>query len=157
MTTTITRTPDEIVAQIRAFEADGSDPMGWRCEVLTDALPFEHAQPFLLPGVTPEQWAEAQASHMDAESYYRFALTKMSNHRGISANRSVDKLRSFAWLAGRDDVVDAMDAAEYAQYGAPQVKAYAEGMGFPWPDDEDLNNMAAGRLCTPGCVLGCGV
>lgn len=156
MTVTVTRTPDEIAERIKAAEASLSDPMGWRCEVLTEALPFEYAQAYLLPGVTPEQWAEAQANHQDAESYYAFALTKMTNHRGLSASRSVDKLREYAWLAGRDDVVAAMDAAPYEQYGAPQVKAYADGMGFAWPGTDDLNNMAAGLPCTPGCVNGCG-
>jgi len=87
--------------------------------------------------------------------YLEFAIGKIQGHRGISAGRSVDKLREMAWLLGRDDVMAAMDKADYQNYGAPKIKAFAEGMGLPWPDDEDLARMALGYPCTDDCEGGC--
>jgi hypothetical protein len=84
--------------------------------------------------VTAEDWAKnaiERGSVVDAaRDYYHFALGKIADERGISAERSVVKLREYAWLMGRDDVVDAMDAAPYPQYGAPKVAAFGEGFGF---------------------------
>lgn len=87
-----------------------------------------------------------------------FAVVKILGHRGISANRSVDRLREYAWLMGRDDLMSAMDAAEFPQYGAPIVKAFADAMGWPFgdPGDEVLARMASGEPCTDGCEEGCG-
>ena len=69
----------------------------------------------------------------------------------------MEKLIEYAWLLGRDDVVAAMEAAEYTNYGAPKVKAFAEGMGFPWPtDDPGLTRMADGLPCADDCLNGCG-
>ena len=70
---------------------------------------------------------------------------------------SVEKLTEYAWLLGRDDVVATMNRADYVQYGAPKVKAFALGLGLPWPeDDEELERMAYGEPCQPGCEGGCG-
>lgn len=154
---TDTRTQDEIVARIRAVAV--GDFLGFRQDVLLRALDFEHAREFLKPEATAEQWAEAsEAGDLlgAAKAYYGFAIGKIRDHRGISASRSVDKLGEFAWLLGRDDVVTAMQAAEYAQYGAPQVKAFAAGFGLPWPDEPEMVRMAAGEPCVPGCDAGCG-
>jgi len=89
--------------------------------------------------------------------YLAFAIRKVVDHRGISAERSVVKLREYAWLLGRDDAVVAMDAAAYPQYGAPKLKAFALAMGLPWPtDDIVLEHMASGQPCSPNCWEGCG-
>lgn len=154
---TETRTQDEIVARMREVEA--GDFFGFRREVLIDALDFEHAREWLKPGVTADEWRPAldQPSILaQAQAYYGFALGKIRDHRGISASRSVDKLGEFAWLLGRDDVVAAMDAAEYAQYGAPKVKAFGEAFELPWPDEPEMTRMAAGQPCEPDCGAGCG-
>lgn len=153
---TAARTQEEIVARGRDIAAD--DVFGFRTEVLVMALEFEHAREFLVANTTAEMWAALTGRPVDTEAreYYAFALGKMQNHRGISASRSVDKLGEFAWLLGRDDVVDAMAAADYAQYGAPKVRAFAAGFDLEWPDDPALNRMAEGQPCTPGCEEGCG-
>ena len=91
-----------------------------------------------------------------ASRYLDFAIGKIRNHRGISASRSVDKLTEYAWLLGRDDVVTAMEAADYPQYGAPKVKAFAEGMGWEWPSTPDLARMSQGLPCEDTCADGCG-
>lgn len=154
----MTRTQDEIVARIADVEAE--DWFGFRREVLIEYLDYQHAKPYLKPEVTGEEQAgqttrlgsvEAEAKH-----YLEFAIGKIENHRGISANRSVDKLGEYAWLLSRADVLAAMDAADYEQYGAPKVKAFALGMGWPWPADVvGLNRMADGEPCVGGCEDGC--
>lgn len=85
-----------------------------------------------------------------------FALGKILNHRGISASRSVDQLTEYAWLLGRDDVVQAMQDAAYPQYGAPKVKAFGEGLGLEWPGTEPMRRMADGLPCSDDCWQGCG-
>jgi hypothetical protein len=154
---TAIRTQDEIVARIEVVRVEG-DWLGFRQEVLISALDFEHASPFLNEGVTEEEWngrRDADLEHA-AKGYLEFAIGKIEDHRGISASRSVDKLTEYAWLLGRDDVVYAMENAHYPQYGAPKVKAFADGMGWPWPDAAALNRMAEGSFCEPGCESGCG-
>ncbi|WP_433225431.1 hypothetical protein [Actinomadura formosensis] len=153
------RTQDEIVARLTTLSV-GEDVLGFRRGVLIAALNFEHARPFLKSDVTPEKWDEIRVRPDDIEDrardYYAFALTKIEGHRGISASRSVDKLGEYAWLLGRDDVVDAMAAADFAQYGAPIVKAFADGFGETWPDEPWAVRMAKGLPCEPDCDMGCG-
>lgn len=74
----------------------------------------------------------------------------------------MDKLGELAWLLGRDDIVVAMDHAGYPMYGAPKVKAFADGFDWPFLDDLDgddrpaLARMAEGQQCDPqGCERGC--
>jgi hypothetical protein len=152
----MSRSQDEIVARIEGI-TDDEDVLGWSRDVLLGGLDYEHARPYLKPEITEAQWTEATANvETEARNYLAFAIGKIRNHRGISASRSVDKLRAFAWLLGRDDVVAAMDAADYPQYGAPKVKAFAEGMGWDWPDHADLGRMAQGLPCEDTCADGCG-
>lgn len=155
----ITRTGEEMLARLRDVAPD--DWLGFKREVLLVWMPYEQARALLKEGTTADQWAAAVAEEGDpdtaAQGYLEFAIGKISDHRGISASRAVDKLTEYAWLFGRDDVVAAMDAASYAQYGAPKVKAFAVGMGWPWPADEgELERMADGEYCTPDCEDGCG-
>jgi hypothetical protein len=160
MTTTTLRTPTEIHERIKAVRAD--DWLGFRREILVPALPFGEARRYLKADaeITEAGWKASQegAGPLDtqARAYLEFAIGKIDDHRGISASRSVEKLTEYAWLLGRDDVVTAMDEEPYGQYGAPKVKAFATGMGYPWPDDADLNRMASGEPCRPGCEDGCG-
>lgn len=154
---TTARTQEEIVARI--VESD-SDMFGFAREVLVAALDYEHAKEYLKPEVTQAEWVADSGPGQDlagpARDYYGFALGKIRDHRGISASRSVVKLREYAWLLGRDDIVAAMDAADYAQYGAPQVKAFGEGLGLAWPTTEDMVRMAQGLPCETNCYSGCG-
>lgn len=155
-----TRTQAEILARID--EAADDDWLGFRRDVLISALDHEHAIPFLKEGVTAEQWnADNEGGRFadveqSARDYYTFALGKIRGHRGISASRSVEKLTEFAWLLCRDDVITAMEEADYTNYGAPKVKAFAAGFGLDWPNEPDMERMAAGLPCEPGCGMGCG-
>lgn len=148
------RTQDEILARIRSIDSD--DVFGFSREVLLTALDYEHVKPYLKDGLTAADWPSNDIEG-DAREYLEFAVGKIIGHRGISAERSVSKLAEYAWLLGRDDVVDAMGAADYAQYGAPKVKAFADGLGWSFnPDgDAELNRMADGLPCIAGCDDGC--
>jgi hypothetical protein len=158
------RTQADILARYRAAAADPADVLGWRREVLALAMTAES-----LAAAVPdlEVVADTQMTRGEVEqharSYLDLAVDKIVWHRGISAARSVQKLAEYAWLLGRDDVVAAMDAAEYEQYGAPKVRTFAVGMGWPFldladgPDDlERLERMSTGRLCVADCANGCG-
>ncbi|MEV4093843.1 hypothetical protein [Streptosporangium saharense] len=150
------RTQDEILA--RVAEVAEMDLFGFRRQVLIPALDFEHAQPFIREGVTVAEWGEViQAAELleMAREYYAFALGKIAGHRGISATRSVLKLTEYAWLLGQDDIVAAMEAADYPQYGAPKVKAFGLGLGLEWPTTEAMTRMAAGEPCRLDCDEGC--
>lgn len=95
------------------------------------------------------------------KEYLEFAIGKALDHRGLSAGRSVEKLREVAWVLGRDDVVKAMDEAGYAYYGVPKLQAFARVMDFPflvskdYYDQTQLINMAAGNPCKKDCDEGC--
>ncbi len=160
----LTRTQEEIVARVDALARGEDDFFGFRLEVLVYALDFEHARPFLRDGVTADVWktTSRESIENDARDYLAFAVGKIVGHRGLSASRSVEKLGEYAWLLGRDDVVAAMDEAGYENYGAPKVRAFAEGMGWSWSvlvsegDALLLDRMASGLPCVPDCDDGCG-
>lgn len=160
------RTQEEILERFELYNdlnnrdrhGDPHDGMGFKREVLLDYLDFEHARPYLKDDATQQEWDQAHSREtlrQAAEGYYDFALGKIEDHRGLSAMRSVDKLETYAWLLGRDDVVQAMSEAPYPQYGAPRVKAYADGLGLLWPIDELYTRMAAGQPCEDDCEMGC--
>lgn len=126
----LNRTSEEIAARLTTEP----DPMGWVAETLLPYCEFDAVRPYLVDGATETDWTDARADAAALESaaraYYEFALGKIADQRGISAERSVIKLREYAWLAGRDDVLAAMDAADYPEYGAPKVRVFADAFGF---------------------------
>lgn len=154
------RTQQEILDRIASLT---DDALGFQFEVLVESLEYDHALPYLIEGTTQKAWESErrplQGEYLGsvAEGYLDFAIQKIIDHRGISAGRSVQKLREYAWLLGRDDVVAAMDAADYPQYGAPKVKAFAIGMGYSWPSEPMLERMAEGGYCIDYCDGGCEV
>jgi len=155
------RTVDDVLAMITS---DEFEQIMFR-DVLYDALPFERAKPylteeFLAKPTAAAEWAETglkldtETLHEAACDYLEFAYGKALGHRGISAARSVDKMTQYCWLLGAD--WDLVTDAGYANYGAPGLKAAAEFLQHPWPEDEELERMSQGRTCSPGCREGCG-
>lgn len=152
------RDPDEVVERIKSF-GEYDDMFGFRKEVLILALDFESAKQFLVEDAVKEKWVgPLSVGHFEraARDYYRFALDKIENHRGLSASRSIEKLREYAWLLGRDDVVEGMDATDYPQYGAPKVFVWAMGFNEKYPRSVPMVSMAKGLPCRPNCDEGCG-
>lgn len=153
------RTQAEIVERMKAIEKD--DFCGFAQGVLLTALDYEHAKPFLKEDVTAEVWEKTEgllkteeAVRKEALDYLGFAWGKAEDHRGISANRSVDKMTAFCFLLGLD--VGLIEAAPYPQYGCPKLKVVAELLGQPLPTSQALQRMMGGDECYSGCEEGCG-
>jgi hypothetical protein len=168
------RTQDQIVARMQA-----DDPLfGWARDVLIEFLDYEHARPFLKEDTTPEQWAEVldeafrqihgfgsthhpailglESAQKALATYMRFAWSKVEDHRGLSAGRSVDKCTAYAWLLGDDACVAAVEAAPYPQYGAPKLAVICRAFNLPIPDEIWAHNMIAGERCGADYECGCG-
>lgn len=153
------RTQEEIEARIK--EVGARSVFGFAEEVLTDALEYGKAKPYLKPEVTAEQWAESQLKTDEdvrkaLASYLDFAWGKAEDHRGLSANRSIIKLTEWVWLLGRDDVVKAIEAAPYPQYGCPKLEVISDMMDLPKPGSSSMQRMMDGLCCSPDCENGCG-
>lgn len=159
------RTQEEILAKFRSVSAEGG-LFDFRPEVLAESMDLP-----TLKQVLPDYEAENPGTTFPlvpvdtlderARGYLAFAITKALDHRGLSAGRSVQKLEMYAWLMGKDDVVTAMDEAGYTNYGVPKLKAFAEGMGYPFTVSEyyeqaELDRMAEGKRCREDCEEGCG-
>ena len=162
------RAQEEIVARIAAIEK--KDFFGFERIVLLDYLDFDHIRGALEPltpnvgaGLTRDEWEAphppnrrtVESMLADARDYADFAWGKVRDHRGLSAGRNIDKMPAWAWLLGHDDAVAAVEAAEYGNYGANQLRILCGALGFPMPDEEGFRRMARGEPCQPGCDAGC--
>lgn len=130
--TAINRTPKEILARID--EVKDTDFFGAETGDLLCALPFPDAQQFLNDGVTEKQWAGSHYSSREAviaeaTEYLDFAIGKMVDKRGLSANRSIDHYRAWLWLAFDDEQFERFDSADYGWYGDNQLRIAAELLG----------------------------
>lgn len=154
------RSKDEIVEKIRDISVNG-DIFGFERSVLFDYLTFDEAKEFISSGkraAAEEEWGNVKSLSEseilnEAKDYMEFAWGKVANHRGLSASRSVDKMRAYCWLLG---VQDQVDWDNYAQYGAPVLYSVCRVLGFPHPDSPEIMNMVNGRRCIPDCEMGCG-
>lgn len=155
------RTQDEILARFHAAD----DFFGFAVEALSDSMTADTIRRINPDAELPADWAPRAPDALEAEAreYLAFAAEKALSHRGISAERSVIKLREFAWLLGKDFVVHAMDVADYAQYGAPKLRAFADGMGWGFlgladndVERSELDRMSQGLPCVDDCKNGCG-
>ena len=148
------RTQDEIVA--RAMD-DPGDNLGFGREVLAGYIDAVHIKPLLEEGADLEKWEADEPTGenvlRDMKVYMKFAWEEAQDHRGLSANRSVIKLKAWLWLLGDEGLVDGVD---YAQYGAPILHKVCERYGFPMPDDRSTKRMMDGLSCEDGCQDGCG-
>jgi hypothetical protein len=140
-----TRTQTEIVDRLRVARMD--DFFGFKTEVLASFLDAEHVAEFCKPDAELSDWTALTDAATEGAEYLAFAFGKAEDHRGISAERSVQKMTEYAWLQGRDDVVKAMDDAGFAQYGVPKLITYAKAFELPVPEGDWIENMAQGRPC----------
>jgi len=148
------RTLDEIAA--RAAAAD--DIFGFAREVLVPYLDFERARPFLKADAAAAEWQPTPLDMARAEmtEYMAFAWGKVEDHRGLSAGRSVEKLAAWAWLLGDDALVERIEAAPYAQYGAPKLAVICAAFDLPVPKSTGVQRMIRGEPCVDDCDMGCG-
>jgi hypothetical protein len=150
------RTPDQIIARI---EEHRQMPFDFQAEILIGFLDFGYAKTYLKEGVEESEWASISAPLTreavieQMKNYWDFAVGKALDHRGLSANRSVDKMRAWVWLIGEDDEINWNN---YANYGAPILTQIGERYGFLIPKNTAFVRMALGQSCHDECMEGCG-
>jgi len=131
---------------------------------ILEFLPYEHAKEHLKEGVDVAEWGKSikeltpSVVISEMRSYMRFALDKAKNHRGLSADRSVQHFKAWLWLLENGPVlVFADDDENYSNYGAPILRRICEEYHFNMPVGEMwFDNMSQGEACFGGCDEGCG-
>lgn len=151
------RTIEDIVVFYR--EESKHDLLGFTGDVVLYHLPAEQLSEFVEK--VPDDWQprplERDVILAAMRDYMEFAWTKVQDHRGISANRSVEKMAAWLYLLKDDEMrLFATNGEHYAQYGAPILKEICEKYQFAIPDDPALERMAKGLPCHDGCAEGCG-
>jgi hypothetical protein len=134
---TSARTQAEIVARIN--EIRESDFFGAQTGDLVCFLDYEHAKSFINEGTTKEQWDTSTSGIVSPArciaEYMAFAWDKANNRRGLSAARSVDHMRTWLWLDGKDELAQQIE--EYDHYGKPQLVAVCNEYGIEWKSLDD--------------------
>lgn len=122
-------------------------------EVLGQYLP-EYWKEEAREEMLKERPLEEEAVRAKAIDYLHFAFDKALDHRGLSASRSVLKMREYAWILDLDEAVAfADDDANYPNYGVPVLKKMAQALGVEMP--ESIAAWPDGESCTPHCHEGC--
>lgn len=139
-----------------------NDMMGFSAEVLLPYLSPDLVKEFLKPDADLSKWVQLELSEKaileEMKNYMEFAWTKVINHRGISASRSVEKMSMWLFILGDDVMVEfCQDDKNYMNYGAPVLKKICEKYTFPIPDDKGAHRMAQGEMCADECTMGCGI
>lgn len=94
-------------------------------------LPWKEATPHLGDDVTEEEFEEIQPENSEEwareqiEEYFSFAVEKATRERGLSAIRSVQKMREWVWLTGEEEAFEEFCDTDYKSYGAPKLKVVA--------------------------------
>jgi len=138
----LSRSTDEILE--RAEKGWGKS-LDFTHEVLGDYLPFDtikhwYKAEFVEVVANGEKTAREPITSLtdavqDFLDYMNFAWEKAEDERGISACRSIEKLSTWLWLFGRDDLRRLIDDDElYNPYGAPALIAVCNEMGIVVPE-----------------------
>jgi hypothetical protein len=153
-----TRTNAEIVARIK--EVEYLDIFGTEVGDLLNYLPFDFARPWLSLR-SLDQWEKVRQPHTrenilkEMHEYMSFAVDKATNHRGLSASRSIFHYKAWIWLLGDQDY-ETIDWERYPMYGCPILALIAETYGIEIERSKAFGNMASGMSCRPSCTEGCG-
>ena len=147
--------------ELVGFVKRSNDIFGFAAEALAPYLPYQQVREFLAPKVSSAEWVPEPYTHetvtTQMRDYMAFAWGKVLAHRGLSAGRSVAKMKAWLYALGDDEMVAfCEDESHYPQYGAPMLKAISEKYGFSIPDDERVRRMVQGLPCSDGCEDGCG-
>lgn len=123
------RTQQEILDRIEEIRED--DFFGFQTGDLICFLTFDNAKKRLNEGVTSEEWAQKINPANCIKDYMPFAWDKANNCRGLSAGRSIEHMKAWLWLDGKDALVGQMDDL-YQYYGKPCLRAICEEYGIDW-------------------------
>lgn len=156
------KTQVEIVGKLLAISKE-INLFDFRRDILVVFLDRKHAE--LMKGVVLKEDADLSEWKGDVPSdeivleemknYMKFAWDKAQNHRGLSAQRSIQKFSAWCWLLGEDELVEALENGPYARYGAPGLAKVCEQYGWPIPKDKSIERMIKGLPCVPNCEEGC--
>lgn len=122
----VARSQEAILARIA--EIADSDFLGWSRELLISYLDYEHAKPFLEEGVTEAEWDPRVDPKADLIEYLDFAWQKALGERGISSERSIDKITQWIWLMGDLELAAAFARAPYYPYGRPMLRVVTHAL-----------------------------
>lgn len=159
------RTSAEIAERIcHLITTFGSSNVFLRVEqqLLASYLDNEHFERFIREGQidplpwTPKKLRERMPSRVDPlESSRLLAIecwSLLREHRSHSVCDAYAKMRAYFWLANEPGAVSWLsDGRLWRQLGAPILLRICELYGWPVPDDEKLQRMAAGEMCEPQC------
>ena len=142
------RTQQEILARIEQIKAD--DFFGFQTNDLLCFLTYENAKPWLLEGAAEADWKQFTDPAQQIKGYAEFAWGKANDRRGLSAPRSIEHMKAWLWLDGKDELVERMDS-EYEYYGKPCLVLICREYGIDWrtldddewANDEDSPNLTA--------------
>jgi hypothetical protein len=128
------RTQEEILKRIADIEKD--DLFGFQTGDLIKFLTFENAKPHLVDGANKDDWVQVTDPVKCIKDYMEFAWDKANNCRGLSAGRSVEHMKAWLWLDGKDELVEKMDSL-YRYYGKPCLHAVCVEYGIDWEKLDD--------------------
>lgn len=148
------RTTAEITAHIKRNNAF----FDFTGEVLGAYLPYsawEEAGLEAAKGVDVTQITPKPIDHGEIKKemldYLSFAWGKCEDHRGLSAQRSISKLRAWVWLLEDAESIEFLSAdSNYLPYGAPMLAFVARKYGSPLPTGTEIEMMISGQPC-PYC------
>lgn len=126
------RNQAEILKRIE--ERKKNDFFGFETGDYIDYLTFKNAKPFLVEGITEEEWKVTEEDPIDQiKQYMDFAWDKANEKRGLSANRSIAHMVAWLWLAGEDELAAwADDESNYYHYGKPILQKICEHYELDW-------------------------
>ena len=141
------RTPEEILARIEQGKDD--DFFGFQTTGLVSFLPYESARPFLREGTVSTDWKQFTNPAQQIKGYAGFAWDKANNRRGLSASRSVEHMKTWLWLDGKDELAERMGSV-YEYYGKPCLVLVCREYGIAWEtlDDGEWANDESGPNLT---------
>lgn len=151
------KTCEEIADHIR--ERNG-ELLDFTADALVAFLPFELAREWLKPTVIATDWnpdpLERDVVLGWMRTYMKLAWEKAEDHRGLSAMRSISKMRAWLWAIEDEELVAKCDDEDsYPRYGAPVLAAICAKYIFPIPESPELQRMILGLPCEPRCRQGC--
>ena len=134
-------------------------------EDLLEFVTFEAAKEFIEPKLLKdyesgkEKWTFTKPTRANIlkkiRDYMEFALGKAEDHRGLSAERSIEHFKHWVWLLGDKDY-KTIDWENYTNYGTPILKQICEVYEIDFPEDNHkLVSMSQGKKCDIECE-GCG-